>query len=87
MTRHALLAMCLLIVLLSMLFPIVLADPLLKICSTTEYGDYDQKSPFGKNVKIVLETLPSITSSTGYNSTAIGEFPDKVTGKALCRGV
>ncbi|KAJ6925603.1 hypothetical protein NC651_010106 [Populus alba x Populus x berolinensis] len=61
-------------------------DPLLKICSTTEYGDYDQKSPFGKNVKIVLETLPSITSSTGYNSTAIGEFPDKVTGKALCRG-
>jgi hypothetical protein len=37
-------------------------------------------------VKIVLETLPSITSSTGYNSTAIGEFPDKVTGKALCRG-
>ncbi|KAG6776903.1 hypothetical protein POTOM_016694 [Populus tomentosa] len=69
-----------------MLFALVLADPLLKICSTTEYGDYDQKSPFGKNVKIVLETLPSITSSTGYNSTAIGEFPDKVTGKALCRG-
>ncbi|KAJ6935253.1 hypothetical protein NC652_010303 [Populus alba x Populus x berolinensis] len=61
-------------------------DPLFKICSTTEYGDYDQKSPFGKNVKIVLETLTSITSSTGYNSAAIGEFPDKVTGKALCRG-
>ena len=86
MTRQALLAMCFLIILLSMLFALVLADPLLKICSTTEYGDYDQKSPFGKNVKIVLETLPSITSSTGYNSTAIGEFPDKVTGKALCRG-
>lgn len=86
MTRHALLAMCFLIKLLSILFALVLADPLLKICSTTEYGDYDQKNPFGKNVKIVLETLPSITSSTGYNSTAIGEFPDKVTGKALCRG-
>ncbi|KAL3596252.1 hypothetical protein D5086_007889, partial [Populus alba] len=69
-----------------MLFALVLADPLFKICSTTEYGDYDQKSPFGKNVKIVLETLTSITSSTGYNSAAIGEFPDKVTGKALCRG-
>ncbi|KAJ6925606.1 hypothetical protein NC651_010108 [Populus alba x Populus x berolinensis] len=86
MTRHALLAMCFLIILLSMLFALVLADPLLKICSTTEYGGYDQKSPFGKNMKIVLETLPSITSSTGYNSTAVGEFPDKVTGKALCRG-
>ncbi|KAJ6999590.1 hypothetical protein NC653_010344 [Populus alba x Populus x berolinensis] len=83
---QALLAMCFLIILLSMLFALVLADPLFKICSTTEYGDYDQKSPFGKNVKIVLETLTSITSSTGYNSAAIGEFPDKVTGKALCRG-
>lgn len=86
MTRHALLAMCFLIKLHSMLFALVLADPLFTICSTTEYGDYDQKNPFGKNVKIVLETLPSITSSTGFNSTAIGEFPDKVTGKALCRG-
>ncbi|KAJ6935252.1 hypothetical protein NC652_010303 [Populus alba x Populus x berolinensis] len=66
--------------------PVTGKDPLFKICSTTEYGDYDQKSPFGKNVKIVLETLTSITSSTGYNSAAIGEFPDKVTGKALCRG-
>jgi hypothetical protein len=86
MTRHAILAMCFLIILLSMLFALVLADPLFTTCSTTEYGNYDLKSPFGKNVKIVLETLPSITSSTGYNSTAIGEFPDKVTGKALCRG-
>ncbi|XP_011012775.1 PREDICTED: cysteine-rich receptor-like protein kinase 15 isoform X3 [Populus euphratica] len=86
MIRHALLAMCFLIILLSMLFALVLADPLFTICSSTEYGNYDLKSPFGKNVKIVLETLPSITSSTGYNSTAIGELPDKVTGKALCRG-
>ncbi|KAF9683442.1 hypothetical protein SADUNF_Sadunf04G0014000 [Salix dunnii] len=84
-TLHALLAMCFLIVLLSMIFAPVVADPLFTACST-EYGDYDLGSPFEKNLKVVVETLPSISSSTGYNNTDSGIFPDNVSGQALCRG-
>ncbi|CAK7350943.1 unnamed protein product [Dovyalis caffra] len=73
------------ILLLSELFALVVADPLFTICSTN-YGNYDLGSPFENNLKHLLETLPSITSSTGYNNTAIGKTPDKVHGQALCRG-
>uniref|UniRef100_A0A6N2LCR7 non-specific serine/threonine protein kinase n=1 Tax=Salix viminalis TaxID=40686 RepID=A0A6N2LCR7_SALVM len=83
--RHALLAMCFLIVLLSTIFATVVADPLYTACST-EYGNYDLGSPFEKNLKVVVETLPSISSSTGFNNTASGIFPDNVSGQALCRG-
>ncbi|KAJ6706924.1 CYSTEINE-RICH REPEAT SECRETORY PROTEIN [Salix viminalis] len=77
--------MCFLIVLLSTIFATVVADPLYTACST-EYGNYDLGSPFEKNLKVVVETLPSISSSTGFNNTASGIFPDNVSGQALCRG-
>ncbi|KAJ6706920.1 CYSTEINE-RICH REPEAT SECRETORY PROTEIN [Salix viminalis] len=77
--------MCFLIVLLSTIFAPVVADPLYTACST-EYGNYDLVSPFEKNLKVVVETLPSISSSTGFNNTASGIFPDNVSGQALCRG-
>ncbi|KAJ6397042.1 hypothetical protein OIU77_021975 [Salix suchowensis] len=77
--------MCFLIVLLSTIFAPVVADPLYTAC-LTEYGNYDLGSPFEKNLKVVVQTLPSISSSTGFNNTASGIFPDIVSGQALCRG-
>ncbi|CAL5408461.1 unnamed protein product [Camellia sinensis] len=50
-------------------------------------ANYTQNSPFGNNLKRLLESLWSNTPlSQGFNSTVFGNNTDQVYGQALCRG-
>ncbi|KAF9683438.1 hypothetical protein SADUNF_Sadunf04G0013600 [Salix dunnii] len=67
-------------------FPVfTVADHLVTFCSYNTFN-YTFNSPFENNLKRLLETLPSITSLSGFNYTSFGESPAKVHGQALCRG-
>ncbi|KAB5560467.1 hypothetical protein DKX38_005424 [Salix brachista] len=79
------LVMFLLIIPFSVLPVFTVADPLAISCSIDK-GNYTLKSPFESNLKSLLETLPSITSLTGFKHTSVGESQAKVYGQALCRG-
>ncbi|KAJ6367553.1 hypothetical protein OIU78_000172 [Salix suchowensis] len=79
------LVMFLLIIPFSVLPVFTVADHLFTFCSN-DTGNYTLNSPYERNLKSLLETLPSITSLTGFNYTSVGESPDKVYGQALCRG-
>ncbi|KAF9683441.1 hypothetical protein SADUNF_Sadunf04G0013900 [Salix dunnii] len=78
------LVMFLLIIPVSVFPVFTVADHLVTFCSE-DSGNYTLNSPFENNLKSLLETLPSITSLTGFNYTSVGESP-KVYGQALCRG-
>ncbi|KAJ6401850.1 hypothetical protein OIU84_014009 [Salix udensis] len=79
------LVMFLLIIPFSVLPVFTVADHLFTFCSDDK-RNYTLNSPYESNLKSLLETLPSITSLTGFNYTSVGESPDKVYGQALCRG-
>ncbi|CAL5410927.1 unnamed protein product [Camellia sinensis] len=50
-------------------------------------ANYTQNSPFGNNLKRLLESLWSNTPlSQGFNNTVFGNSTDQVYGQALCRG-
>ncbi|KAI4295835.1 hypothetical protein L6164_035836 [Bauhinia variegata] len=61
------------------------ADPLDTYCPNG-FTNYTLTSPFYNNLKLLLGSLSSNTSVTGFYNTSIGEDPDKVHGQALCRG-
>ncbi|KAF5474709.1 hypothetical protein F2P56_006587 [Juglans regia] len=89
--KDALLAMLLLIIPLLMR-PMLAAtpasgDPLFTFCNTEiSIKNYTLNSPFENNLKLLLGSLPSNTSLTGFNNTSTGEDSDRVYGQALCRG-
>ncbi|KAI4295832.1 hypothetical protein L6164_035833 [Bauhinia variegata] len=60
-------------------------DPLFTFCPT-EFPYYSLNSSFYNNLELLLHSLPSNTSVTGFYNTSIGEEEDKVYGQALCRG-
>jgi hypothetical protein len=60
-------------------------DPVFTFCNP-DYRNYTLNSPFENNLKLLLESLPTNTSVTGfYDNNSTGEDP-KVYGQALCRG-
>ncbi|KAF7811125.1 cysteine-rich receptor-like protein kinase 15 [Senna tora] len=61
------------------------SDPLFIWCPS-EIPDYTPNTPFHNNLKLLLESLSSNISTSGYYNTSIGEEQDKVYGQALCRG-
>ncbi|KAI8001860.1 ADP-ribosylation factor GTPase-activating protein AGD3 [Camellia lanceoleosa] len=64
----------------------VRAEPNFISCDVSP-ANYTQNSPFGNNLKRLLESLWSNTPlSQGFNSTAFGNSTDQVYGRALCRG-
>ncbi|KAK8618316.1 hypothetical protein V6N13_132311 [Hibiscus sabdariffa] len=63
----------------------VSTNPLFTFCSDNS-NNYTTNSTFGNNLKWVLESLPSNTSSTGFYSTSIGDGAGHVYARALCRG-
>ncbi|KAE8733198.1 UDP-3-O-acylglucosamine N-acyltransferase-like [Hibiscus syriacus] len=63
----------------------VCADPLFTFCSDNTIN-YTTNGTFHNNLKSVLESLPSNTSSTGFYSTSIGDGASHVYARALCRG-
>ncbi|XP_035544312.1 cysteine-rich receptor-like protein kinase 15 [Juglans regia] len=89
--KDALLAMLLLII--PLLMRPMLAntpasgDPLFTFCNTEILTkNYTLNSPFENNLKLLLGSLPSNTSLTGFYNTSTGEDSDRVYGQALCRG-
>ncbi|KAG6695161.1 hypothetical protein I3842_09G083200 [Carya illinoinensis] len=63
-------------------------DPLYTFCNTEfSIKNYELNSPFENNLKLLLGSLPSKTSLTGFYSTSTGDQDsDRVYGQALCRG-
>ncbi|KAJ0082554.1 hypothetical protein Patl1_11032 [Pistacia atlantica] len=59
------------------------ANPLSIFCS----GDnYTHGSTFELNLKLLLQSLPSNTSPTGFYNKSSGDEANRVYGQALCRG-
>lgn len=85
MTINAFLVIFFLIIPHSFPFILAVADPLYTFCSN-DTRNYTLTSPFGNNLKLLLEALPSFTQLTGFNCTSIGKAPHEVYGQALCRG-
>ncbi|KAG6695153.1 hypothetical protein I3842_09G082500 [Carya illinoinensis] len=90
--KDALLAMLLLIISLLMR-PMLSAtpasgDPLYTSCNTEfSIKNYELNSPFENNLKLLLGSLLSNTSLTGFYNTSTGDQgSDRVYGQALCRG-
>ncbi|KAI6704467.1 hypothetical protein NL676_007429 [Syzygium grande] len=63
----------------------VKADYLTYSCQN-EYGNYSINSTFESNLKLLLDSLPYNTATTGFNNTTVGEGLNRVYGQALCRG-
>lgn len=61
------------------------SDPLYTWCPS-EFPDYTPNTTFHNNLKILLESLSSNISASGFYNTSVGDEPDKVYGLALCRG-
>ncbi|KAL7213369.1 hypothetical protein ACSBR2_015983 [Camellia fascicularis] len=84
--KDALSAIIFLVVSLFMISTSVHAEPNFISCDVSP-TNYTQNSPFGNNLKSLLESLWSNTPlSQGFNSTVFGNSTDQVYGKALCRG-
>ncbi|XP_058092160.1 cysteine-rich receptor-like protein kinase 44 [Magnolia sinica] len=60
------------------------ADYLFTICSNT--ANYTSNSTFATNLNILLPSLASNATLTGFYNATIGENPDRVFGLVLCRG-
>ncbi|XP_028806165.1 cysteine-rich receptor-like protein kinase 15 [Neltuma alba] len=61
------------------------SDPLSTWCPP-EFPEYTLNSTFHNNLELLLGSLSSNISVSGFYNTSIGEEPDKVYGLALCRG-
>ncbi|XP_059439823.1 cysteine-rich receptor-like protein kinase 25 [Corylus avellana] len=77
-------AMVFLIIPLLMRPVLASGDPVYTFCNP-ESGNYTLSDPFEKNLKLLLQSLPSNTSVTGFYNNSTGEEP-KVYAQALCRG-
>ncbi|KAJ9169033.1 hypothetical protein P3X46_020502 [Hevea brasiliensis] len=85
MGKDSALTMFLLIIPFFILFNPTAAEPLYIDCNN-DASNYTLNSPFEKNLKLLLQALPSNTSLTGFYDISIGETPNKIYGQALCRG-
>ncbi|XP_015382446.2 cysteine-rich receptor-like protein kinase 8 [Citrus sinensis] len=74
--------MLLLVVQFFMLSIFTDANPLDIACSNTSYAP---NSPFESSLKLLLESIATNTSQGFYNFS-IGDDPNRVFGRALCRG-
>ncbi|KAF5943361.1 hypothetical protein HYC85_017438 [Camellia sinensis] len=84
--KDALSAINFLMVSLFVISTSVRAEPNFISCDVSP-ANYTQNSPFGNNLKRLLESLWSNTPlSQGFNSTVFGNSTDQVYGQALCRG-
>ncbi|KAL3740642.1 hypothetical protein ACJRO7_021850 [Eucalyptus globulus] len=61
------------------------ADYLTNSCQY-EYGNYSTNSTFESNLKLLLDSLPYNTATTGFYNTTVGEGLNRINGQALCRG-
>ncbi|XP_059436705.1 cysteine-rich repeat secretory protein 58-like [Corylus avellana] len=77
-------AMLFLIIPLLMRRVLASGDPVYTFCDP-ESRNYTLSSPFENNLKLLLQSLPSNTSVTGFYNNSTGEDP-KVYAQALCRG-
>ncbi|KAL7213383.1 hypothetical protein ACSBR2_015993 [Camellia fascicularis] len=84
--KDALSAIIFLMVSLFVICTAVRAEPNFISCDVSP-ANYTQNSPFGNNLKRLLESLWSNTPlSQGFKSTVFGNSTDQVYGQALCRG-
>lgn len=82
MVKNIISAMLLLVVPFFMLSIVTDANPLDIACSNVSYA---HNSPFENNLKVLLELIATNTSQNFYN-LSIGDDPNRVFGRALCRG-
>lgn len=77
----------LIFIILTLLFShhISASDPLFTWCAS-EIPDYTLNSSFHNNLKILLKSLSSNISASGFYNTSVGDQQDTVYGQALCRG-
>ncbi|THG21272.1 hypothetical protein TEA_028077 [Camellia sinensis var. sinensis] len=84
--KDALSAIIFLMVSLFVISTAVRAEPNFIYCDVSP-ANYTQNSPFGNNLKRLLESLWLNTPlSQGFKSTVFGNSTDQVYGQALCRG-
>ncbi|GMP75301.1 hypothetical protein CsSME_00032448 [Camellia sinensis var. sinensis] len=84
--KDALSAIIFLMVSLFVISTVVHAEPNFIYCDVSP-ANYTQNSPFGNNLKRLLESLWLNTPlSQGFKSTVFGNSTDQVYGQALCRG-
>ncbi|KAG9454226.1 hypothetical protein H6P81_007130 [Aristolochia fimbriata] len=60
------------------------AHPLYFNCSDGD--NFAPSSPFASNLNLLLRSLASAGSTTGFNWGSFGRYPDQVYGLVLCRG-
>ncbi|KAI0497854.1 hypothetical protein KFK09_021092 [Dendrobium nobile] len=72
------------LVILSLFASPATADPLYKICGST--GNFTSNSNYSSNLNLVLSTLSSNASATGFATFTTGSIPNRVHGLTLCRG-
>ncbi|KAL0911304.1 hypothetical protein M5K25_019436 [Dendrobium thyrsiflorum] len=72
------------LVLLSLFASPATADPLYQICGST--GNFSRNSNYSSNLNLVLSTLFSNASATGFATFTTGSIPNRVSGLTLCRG-
>ncbi|XP_020589872.1 putative cysteine-rich receptor-like protein kinase 20 [Phalaenopsis equestris] len=74
----------LLLVLLSLFASPATAYLLYNVCGST--GNFSTYSTYSSNLNVLLSTLSSNASATGFATFTTGSIPDSVTGLILCRG-
>ncbi|KAM0952327.1 putative Gnk2-like domain-containing protein [Dioscorea sansibarensis] len=74
-----------LLILFSSTIPTTLSDdPLYYVCSND--SNYTKNSAYKTNLNLVLSSLYSDISSTGFSNTTKGQPPYQAYGMATCRG-
>ncbi|XP_020589870.1 cysteine-rich receptor-like protein kinase 10 isoform X2 [Phalaenopsis equestris] len=74
----------LLLIFLSLFPSPATADPLYYICGSTR--NFTTSSIYSSNLNVLLSTLSSNASATGFATFTKGSIPDRVAGLILCRG-
>lgn len=73
------------LVLLSFFASPATTDPLYHICGTT--GNFtSNNNTYSSNLNILLSTLSSNASATGFATFTTGSIPNRIFGLTLCRG-
>nr|XP_018685477.1 PREDICTED: cysteine-rich receptor-like protein kinase 6 [Musa acuminata subsp. malaccensis] len=75
--------LCLLVVLCFSCSP-AMAQPLYQVCDDT--GNYTANSTYKSNIDLLLSSLASNGSLSGFYNGTAGRSPDQISGIILCRG-
>lgn len=65
-------------------FTTITALPLYSSCGDS--GNYTNSSTFATNLDLLLSSLASNGTATGFANNTVGKDPDQVYGLVLCRG-